>query len=268
MVLLILALSEVIPVYSETPCSFTSAKQSSRKLLHSAPTADPLFSFFWYSQYSSHSSSWFLRSLEFLWGSDEERTSTPAAAEHPHFTGRCVCLWVCYVCLQVVLEFFWLAKWNFCLFKWIPGSVWILRSRNRWRMLVFLQRRLKSPKCSVLCEAAWHIKALQCLNLQECSVSSASAAASEWMLHCWEKPGDEACCYLWSLQLCWITGVFIQPCGGKKGKIHQIIFNSITGSPTAVQVCASEVKASRVPPLFPVMREIDCHCQHFLVFFF
>lgn len=167
-----------------------------------------------------------------------------------------------------MLEFFWLAKWNFCLFKWIPGSVWILRSRNRWRMLVFLQRRLKSPKCSVLCEAAWHIKALQCLNLQECSVSSASAAASEWMLHCWEKPGDEACCYLWSLQLCWITGVFIQPCGGKKGKIHQIIFNSITGSPTAVQVCASEVKASRVPPLFPVMREIDCHCQHFLVFFF
>lgn len=38
-----------------------------------------------------------------------------------------------------------------------------------------------------LCEVARQIKALQYLNLQECSVSSASAAASEWMLHCWEN---------------------------------------------------------------------------------
>lgn len=55
---------------------------------------------------------------------------------------------------------------------------------------------------------------------------------------------------------------------GEKGKNHQSVFKSITSSPTAVQVCASEAKASTVPPLFPVMRETDCLCQHFLVFFF
>lgn len=52
------------------------------------------------------------------------------------------------------------------------------------------------------------------------------------------------------------------------GKNHEIIFHPITNSPTTVQTCASEARACRVPPLFPVMREIDCHCQHLLVGFF
>lgn len=86
------------------------------------------------------------------------------------------------------------------------------------------------------------------------------------MLHCWENLETKPTVMITAVVL--NSWSFYSAMWGEKGKYHQIIFDSITSSPTTVQVCASEAKTSRVPPLFPVMREIDCHCQHFLVFFF
>lgn len=106
-------------------------------------------------------------------------------------------------------------------------------------------------------EATWQSSASHYLNLQEFLVSA--TAASGWMLHCWEP-------WRWNLLLSVITAVPRNSCSAAKS--HEIIFNSFTSSGTAVQVGTSEAKVSRVPPLFPVMREKKPLLSSHLSFFF
>lgn len=50
---------------------------------------------------------------------------------------------------------------------------------------------------------------------------------------------------------------------------HWFIFiatSCVTRGHTTKEVCASEPRASRLPPLFPVTWEKDCYCQHILKF--